>query len=157
YGQSRVYEVGPRPSGGPTSSGDVEHIVLAGPVIAYAFEENVSDGGDVGAYISRNLVIVRNLRTGRLLRTLPNGPSAPPDRIGGGYTTAVVVKRDGAVAWTTESQGPQGREYTVRAVDKEGEERVLASGSDVARASLALVGSTLYWTQAGRAMSAPLN
>ena len=71
----------------------------------------------------------------------------------------MVVKSDGAVAWIAENEigPPHGPpEYEVNAVDKTGN-RTLAAGTDIAPSSLALAGSTLYWTQGGKPMSAPLN
>jgi hypothetical protein len=65
---------------------------------------------------------------------------------------AIVVKSDGSVAWIVESSS----EYQVRAVDKSGS-RVLSSGTNIDPHSLALAGSTLYWTQGGKPKSAMLN
>ena len=51
-----------------------------------------------------------------------------------------------------------GREvnyYDLYALDSSGE-RLLASGTELAPSSLALAGSTLYWTQGGRPFSAGL-
>jgi len=45
--------------------------------------------------------------------------------------------------------------YEVRAVDKTGS-RLLASGGDIDPTSLALAGSTLYWTQGSLPFSAQL-
>jgi hypothetical protein len=123
--------------------------VLAGPLVAY------EEGG--GAETKNSYyVVVRNLRTGRVIREIPTGTPAPPitDTIGAGPTTAIVVKPDGAVAWIVETGYPT--EYQVHAVDSSGS-RTLASGANVDPSSLALAGSTLYWTQNGQAMSAPLN
>jgi hypothetical protein len=41
-------------------------------------------------------------------------------------------------------------------VDKNGS-RLLASSTEIDPSSLALAGSTLYWTQGGKSMSSPLN
>jgi len=72
------------------------------------------------------------------------------------------VKSDGAVAWIVETQrGPFVGEtgpptmFEVRAVDRTGS-RLLASGSHFDPLSLALAGSTLYWTQGGQPFSAQL-
>ncbi len=129
--------------------GGVRREVLAGPLVAY---EEGSGGEAANTY----LVVVRNLRTGRVIRKLPTGtPVTPrPSWIGIGPTTAIVAKNDGAVAWIVETGFPT--EYQVHAIDKSGS-RVLASGSDVDPSSLALAGSTLYWTQGSQPFSAPLN
>jgi hypothetical protein len=46
--------------------------------------------------------------------------------------------------------------YDVRAVDAAGD-RLLADGNNIAPNSLALAGSTLYWTQGGAPQSASLS
>jgi hypothetical protein len=100
-------------------------------------------------------VIVRDLRSGRVLRSTPTGTSTNPMVVGVGPTTSIVLKKDGAVAWIVDTSGEQNR-YQVHAADRSGA-RLLASGSDVDPSSLALAGSTLYWTQGGKAFSAALN
>jgi hypothetical protein len=102
------------------------------------------------------LVLVRDLRSGHVIRRLPTGILKTPGDVGGGRTTEIVVKSDGAVAWIVEAEAAEPKEYEVRAVDKGGS-RVLARGRDVGPGSLALGGSTLYWTQGGRPSSTTLN
>ena len=68
---------------------------------------------------------------------------------------AIVVKSDGAVAWIVRTDPEEGM-YQVHALDQTGS-RVLSTGSDIAPSSLALAGSTLYWTQGGEPHSATLN
>ncbi len=111
------------------------------------------------------LVVVRDLHTGKTRHRVPSGPLDSPEEVGVGPLTALIVKSDGAVAWVVESRFEpsavangmtSGHEYTVYALDKTGE-RQLAVGTDIAPESLALKGSTLYWTQAGKASSAVLN
>jgi hypothetical protein len=130
--------------------GGVRREVLDGPLVAY--EEG--SGGEVA---NTYLVVVRNLRTGRVIRKLPTGtPITPrPFWVGIGPTTTIVVKSDGAVAWIVDTGFPDG-EYQVHAVDQSGS-RVLASNPDIDPTSLALAGSTLYWTQGSQPFSAPLN
>jgi hypothetical protein len=83
---------------------------------------------------------------------MPNGSPAEPGDIGLGDTAAIVVKSDGSVAWiVTTSDGPQ-----VRSVDKTGE-HLLAASPEIDPTSLALAGSTLYWMQGGKPMSATLD
>jgi len=132
------------PCGGPARE------TLAGPLVAY------EDGGG-GEVAHIYVVIVRNLRTGRIIRRVPTGTpvTAKPGWVGIGPTTAIVVKPDGAVAWIVETGYPT--EYQVHAVDKSGSSRTLAAGADIDPFSLALAGSTLYWTENGQPMSAPLN
>jgi hypothetical protein len=129
--------------------GGPQREVLDGPLVAY------EEGGG-GEVTNTYLVVVRNLRTGRVIRKLPTGtPVTPkPSWVGIGLTTAIVVKSDGAVAWIVETGFPT--EYQVHAVDKSGS-RVLASGADIGPSSLALAGNTLYWTQGGQPFSASLH
>ena len=75
----------------------------------------------------------------------------------------MVLKTDGSVAWINEFGLVVNKfgtvhpmEYEVHAVDKNGS-RVLGSGTNVDPHSLALAGSTLYWTQDGSPMSTVLN
>jgi hypothetical protein len=122
-------------------------------------------------------VVVRDLRTGRVLHRVPTGaPLEPkPGYVGVGNVVSIVVKSDGAVAWIADdyerSGTAHGTEYIdVYAVDKSGT-RLLAAGTEIDPSSLALSvggsnigqgsrtapGSTLYWTQGGQPMSASLN
>jgi hypothetical protein len=90
------------------------------------------------------LIEVTDLRTGRVLHRVPAG----------GRVVDAVARGDGAAAWMTGENERQGHE--VRAVDRAGN-RMLAAGADINPFSLALAGSTLYWTQGGVPMSAALN
>jgi hypothetical protein len=156
YETRRSYELGQAPGecgGGEGGCGGVEHEVLAGPVVAY---ERFAHRSGVHPFSDWE-VLVRNLRTGKIMYREPTGTrSVPsPNDVGAGATVAMVVKSDGAVAWILKTNADEGL-YQVHAVDKSGS-RLLASGSDVDPHSLALAGSTLYWTQGGQPFSAPLN
>ena len=151
FSNKRSYALGrydPECLGSPQGGGcgGVEDITLAGPIGAY--EESSESPGEGASYT----VVVRDLRTGRVLHKVAAGPP------GRGPTTGIVVKSDGAVAWIVESRAVSNppAEYQVHVLDKTGN-RVLASGSEVEPHSLALAGSTLYWTQGGKPMSAVLN
>jgi hypothetical protein len=85
---------------------------------------------------------------------VPTGSPSAEGNVGGGYASTIVVKSDGAVAWILSGGPSRGNE--VHIVDADGS-RVLASGSDVVKDSLALEGSTLYWTQAGKPFSTTLH
>lgn len=87
---------------------------------------------------------VRNLRT-RVVRS-------SPIPVGAGAATQIVVSPGGAAAWT---RLVKTSAVEVRALGSGGE-RLLDSGTDVDAKSLALGGSTIYWTKAGTAQSAPL-
>jgi hypothetical protein len=157
YGRHRSYLLGHSLGGGtPSGIGGVAHETLAGTIIAYERSSTINGGR------SSWLVIVRDLRSGRVLREVPTGTalSRNPSLVGAGFTTAIVVKSDGAVAWIVEkllrSGGKLVLGFEVHAVDSTGS-RVLASGPEIERHSLALVGSTLYWMQGGKPMSAVLH
>jgi hypothetical protein len=154
YGH-RSYRLGPVESciGGGSSGGlpceGVRQETLAGSVLAY---ERFS-GGNIFEWV----VVVRDLRTGRLLHRAPSGtpPVPKPGSVGSGPTTAIVVKSGGSVAWIVEPE-VFPRHYEVRALDSSGE-RLLASAADIDPHSLALASGTLYWTQGGRPFSAQLS
>jgi hypothetical protein len=118
--------------------------------VAYAKSGYNETGG------SRDVVIVRDLRTGRILHEVLTGTRAKPDPAteGVGAVQALVVKSDGSVAWTVAADHEEGT--YLHAVDKTGS-RTLATGADIAPASLVVSGSTMYWTQAGIPQSATLN
>jgi hypothetical protein len=98
-------------------------------------------------------------------RTLRKEPTGVPATLGSepefeaiagiGHTTSIAVKSDGSVAWIVNPNEASGH-YQVHAADTAGS-RMLASGADIDPTSLALAGSTLYWTQGGRPQSALLN
>ena len=128
--------------------------MLAGTITAY---ERASIGGALSGN-AEYFVVVRDLRTGRILHYVPTGESISPlpGIVGDGPVIAIVVKSDGAVAWTVDTEESGGNSYHVHALDKNGQ-RVLASGADIDPHSLALAGSTLYWAQGGKPFSTTLN
>lgn len=137
----------------------IADLALSGTIVAY---NEWSYGGNRYTPPSeerpfKQYVIVRNLRTDRVLHRVPTGMKEPdhPMTVGDGPTAAIVVKSNGAVAWVLDTVQSENR-YQVHALDKTGE-RVLATGSNIDPHSLALAGSTLYWTQGGKPMSATLN
>jgi hypothetical protein len=101
-------------------------------------------------------VLVRDLRTGRVLHRVPTAPASHPMWVGDGETTSIVVTSDGSVAWIVRLAHAGPEEYEVRALAKTGE-RVLARGSNIDRYSLALARATLYWTEGGKPFSATLH
>ena len=160
YGHRGAYDLGALPhweldkySEGPYF-GD-HYVVLAGTIVAYEYEMFPASGKPTWS------VWVKDLRTGRTLRHEPTGtfatPSSEPEQdVGLGPTTAIVVKTDSSVAWIVKTFSASEGGYQVHAADIAGS-RLLAKGSDIDPASLALAGSTLYWTQGGKPFSAPLN
>jgi hypothetical protein len=145
YGARRSYYMGPVDFGSSGGSGGTYPIVLAGAVVAYDVGETYR--GEP----SRHEIWVRDLASGELLLRVPNGAPAKPGDIGIGETWAIVVKRDGSVAWIADDDGTQ--ELWVS--DKAGT-HLLVGSPEIAPESLALAGSTLYWTEAGKPMSAQL-
>jgi hypothetical protein len=167
FGRKRSYTLGryePECLGssqGGGCGGGVDNITLAGTVVAY--EEGVDSESETS-----HVVVVRDLRSGRVLHKVPSGaPAKPsPEHVGTGSATAIVVKSDGAVAWIAENDellSKEGTYYEVHEIDRAGS-RVLASGVSINPFSLALAGSSyrgatpeVFWTQGGRPFSAPLN
>jgi hypothetical protein len=174
YGSSHPYFLGhiSHHSASTEGTGGVEHETLAGPIVAYE-EFSIEDGH------AEWRVIVRDLRTGRVLHRVPTGvPLKPePKYVGVGNVVAIVVKSNGAVAWIADdyersatAHGTGLPYFDVYAVDKMGT-RLLASGTNIDPSSLALstgatgingyptsvAGNTVYWTQGGVAASAVLN
>jgi hypothetical protein len=162
YGRHRPIFLGGLPD--PSSQGDegIQHATLAGSMAAY---EEFFIGG-YGSERAERRVVVRDLRSGRVLHRVPNGtpPTPEPGGVGIGNVVSLVVKSDGAVAWIAgdgEVVSPSNPSvkvsaYQVEAVDASGN-RLLASGAEIDPHSLRLAGSTLYWTQEGKTMSATLD
>jgi hypothetical protein len=156
YGQKRSYLLGEAEEhgssyGGSGSSG-VRLATLAGAIVAYT-ESAVYGSGKEEA--PRYLMVVRDLSTGRILHRVITGrfvkPEATPVSVG--LVTSLVVKSDGATAWIVETGVPAT--YQTYAIDKTGR-RMLASSAAIVPYSLALAGSTLYWTQGDQPFSASL-
>lgn len=157
YGR-RPYILGrlPENSLSPGGAGGVELITLSGTMVAYQY----SAFGEVGW--KSWIIAVQSLRTGKYLHKLPTGkleePSPNPESAGIGPALTIVIKSDGAVAWIAEDRelsenGPPY--YQVHALDKTGS-RILAAGTGIDPRSLALAGSTLYWTKGGQPFSTML-
>ncbi len=165
YTHRRAYRLGPPPYSDPQGSGGVEHVTLAGSMVAYTESSSgpiESDAGSGGTW-----VYVRDLRNGRLLHKLLSGiqlqPHPPGYSKGVGPVISVVLKSDGAVAWiaydflrTVASGSLHPSYFDLYAAEASGE-RLVAAGTEINPFSLALAGSTLYWTQGGRPFSAALN
>jgi hypothetical protein len=135
--------------------GGSERFVLAGTIVAYY--EYFS-----GAYEGPgfDVLIVRDLLTGRVLRRLPSG--SPPPRFphpeeteGFGPVVAIVLNPDGAVAWITAVHQPT--EYAVLVADRRGVRDLTGYDPSVMPNSLRLHGITVSWQEHGRVMTAPLD
>jgi hypothetical protein len=166
YGRSRVTVVGHDNGGGSggTAYGWTVR-QLAGSYVAVAATGGSQDYGS-----ETDSIAVYNLRTGKTVIDTPTGPPEPSSAdlkssrgygviVGAGAPTAVVLKTDGAVAWiaappSTRITAALGA-YQVYAFDSAGK-RMVGAGSDIEPYSLALAGSTVYWTQAGSPHSSAL-
>jgi len=182
----RTYSIGLPESCGKEGCLGVSSEVLNGWTVAYQWVSN-SNGVSGGIPSYSWFVVVRDLRTDRVLRKVPTGTPlrAEQGEVGVGRVQSMVVKRDGVVAWIAADNqrspgerlvtppcellptgasicpGPRAKppfisSYDVYASGRRGT-RLLASGTDVAPHSLKLAASTLYWTQGGTPMSAPLD
>jgi hypothetical protein len=136
YGRKRVYEVGYPTESSSGGGGGTASEVLAGPIVAYEIFSHGPEGGG-GKELQ-----VQDLRNGRLIHRVDAGADA------------IVLKSDGSMAWI----GGLGTNLVrgVYTLDKSGQ-HLLASGPDIDPQSLALAGSTLYWTQDGKPFSGSLN
>ena len=99
---------------------------------------------------------LRRTRDGRRVRRVaaaaPSGPGSLAD------VTDLLLRGDGTMAWIVERRDSPTSppRYELRRSATGSASSVLAQGSDLVPGSLALAGSTLYWTQAGTPRSAPL-
>ena len=146
-GHGRAQALGAVPWGTTEGVGGVFNETLSGTVVAYEQAREV-----FAPRAASRRILVRDLRTGRLLHSAPVAGSFVPPH---GTFVSIVVRDDGAVAWIVETARVVN-DFEVRSVDSSGN-HVLSVGSDIAPGSLALAGNTLYWTQGGKPMSASLN
>jgi hypothetical protein len=189
YGHARSFHITVCTTGnesiGPGACTKDLHVTLTGALVAY--EEFL---GSRGKYpfegdAAEWYVVVRDLRTGRIVHKVPTGtPLTPkgPRHVGVGNIVALALKGDGSVAWIAEDYGrtqagpPVGPEGTrpayfdVYVCDKSGT-RLLAGGTNIDPTSLALsvggtgigrypsseAGKAVYWMQGGQAGSAVIN
>ena len=128
---------------------------LAGTYVAYEYFLVLGEEKDREETF---LIIVRDLHNGHVLHKVPTGVPFPPDPlvVGNGPASSIALKNDGSVAWITADSVGETIYYEVHALDKTGN-RLLATGTDIVPHSLALAGSTLYWTQDGKPFSTKLN
>jgi hypothetical protein len=101
-------------------------------------------------------VELRNTASGRRVRRILRPGGDDPGELE--YVTDLVVRRNGALAWIIElrDSADSPARYQVRSSPGGTSSTILAEGSDIAAGSLALAGSTLYWTQGGLPRSASL-
>lgn len=166
YKTKRTYLLGSVPStAGGYESGDGGEVMLetlAGTMAAY-------ETGLCGPETAGSVIVVRDLYDGKVVHCVPTGTPAHPEpprtehgltvtHVGIGPVESLVVKSDGAVAWIAQDAVEESLSYSyqVHVLDKNGS-RVLAASTEIEPKSLALAGSVLYWTEAGRPMSAVLH
>jgi hypothetical protein len=127
----------------------------AGPA-AVAGEDVAYGLTTYGVDTASTVVIVRDLRDGARLRSLP-ATTAPLRPESFQSVTAIAVKADGAVAWIGQAGSViSGKPTTeVHGADRRGP-ALLDAGAGIAPRSLRLRGSTLSWTDGGRTRRAAL-
>ena len=156
YGSKDIYWLGGPAVYDAGGGGERADFTLGGTLVAFE-ASNFRDFPGPNLPQSEQRVVVEDLRTGRVLYRVPAGASGPT-RVGFGSIKALLVKSDGSAAWIVGNGlgDTASTAYEVGVVDASGS-RVLAESSEIEPLSLALAGSTLYWTQGGKAMSAALN
>jgi hypothetical protein len=155
-GHRQAYVLGGTPVGSSSGAAGSRLYTVAGSIVAWEHSESTTGESGHAEWV----LIVEDLRSGRVLRRVPTGIANPPVRglVGSGPATQIVVDAQGALAWIVETASPAGgrpAQFEVHAADQGGT-RTLASGADISPRSLALVGDTLYWTQDGKASSVTL-
>jgi hypothetical protein len=124
-----------------------DHIALAGRFVAYAaYSDCAAD------FCDPNSVVLQDLVTGKT--TFADGAALRVATISG-----LVLRTDGALAWIQSSFDANGSTQPGLEVAKAEHGQpavVLDSGTDIAPDSLALAGTTLYWTRGGKPFSAGL-
>ncbi len=143
FSDGHPYVLGAKAAYSSMGGGGITKEALAGTIIGYEQSSSRTTAPPVPPVPLLSLVIVRDLHTGKVLHKARSS------------SRMIVVKPNGSVAWLAQINF-QSNEYKIEALDKSGS-RVLASGTDIEPGSLALAGSTLYWTQESKPFSATLN
>lgn len=130
----------------------VPHIRLVGNFVGYAEEYEGPAGGRYGQ------IRVRSLRTGVESFTETGAPPDSEDITTTRNITDLELRATGAAAWIVEVPLATGAEQSTFQVHMRGAggRTMLDAGPDVVPDSLALSGSTLYWTRGGLPRSARL-
>jgi hypothetical protein len=146
YGSRRFYLLGNIASFSSQGGGGIEQEKLFGPLAAYEAVRVIESPQEP---TEKRLIIVRDLRNGRIVHRVPTGTplgNAP-------YVIAMVVKTsNGDTAWIV---GVDVNTYRLNLITKR-TRRVLGSGP-INPSSLKIRGSKLYWMEAGTTMSVPLS
>lgn len=148
YSEDRRVRLGTVGAGG-VHLDRISPVRLAGRYVATASEYTAATGDALGAVVE-----VRDLRTGRLVRHF-HSPSEPNTY----DVTDLELRANGSVAFIARVLGgmPATTTYEVRALRSTGSSsELLDSGAGIDRRSLALSGSTLYWSNDGLPRAARL-
>jgi hypothetical protein len=157
FATGRPYPLGPYFGVSSQGGGGVSTLVLAGNYVAYQlaylpFEAEQSD--PTSWYI-----VVRDLRSGRIVHKEPTGTSSEPAEIGLNEAASLVVSDTGAVAWivinrqTSCQTKPERHCAQVHAIDQDGARVVAEAPAEefgtpgINVESLRLRGQTLSWLQ----------
>ena len=157
FGAKHVYNLGSGPPDLSAEGGSEDSdFTLGGAMLAFESYWFTSFPGP-GAIECEQDVVVKNLRTGRVLHRVATGTSSQPS-LCFGAVVSLLVNSEGSVAWIAGGRQPETkmRLFEVHLVDKSGS-HLLASSTEIEPLSLALGGSTLYWTQDGKPASALVN
>jgi hypothetical protein len=121
-------------------------IAIAGSYVAYAVYSDCA-----ASFCDPNNVVVQDLRTGK--RRFADGPLRVAN------VTSLVLRANGSAAWIQTSFDEGGSTqpgYSVVKADRGQAPDVLDTGVDIVANSLALAGTTLYWTNGPTPVSAVL-
>jgi hypothetical protein len=157
FGAKHVYDLGSGPPDLSAEGGSEDRdFTLGGAMLAFESYWFTSFP-EPGAVECEQDVVVKNLRTGRVLHRVTTGTSSPPS-LCFGAVLSLLVNSEGATAWVADGRQPETkvRLSEVHLVDSAGSQ-LLASSTEIEPLSLALGGSTLYWTQGGKPASALVN
>ena len=146
-----------------------EELALSGNMLAYEVFYHEGSFRYQNDQPKSWVVQVHDLKTHQLIHSAPASTSPPPPRkvIGGGPAEGIVVKSDGSVAWIGAIEGwhkeplrvnepTEALSYQVWEIDRTGQ-HLLASGPQIVPHSIALAGSTVYWTDSGAPRSAHIS
>jgi hypothetical protein len=167
YGEYLSHVAVWKPSGRTTRLGDyaaffdgvrLYRFALAGQFVGMATYTGNHETGEIGFTLSR-----LNVRTGHkeAISSEPLHQGCSPGGAEGTDVPTLVITETGAMAWISENRGfGSGASGGMRVCELPAGAQtpvVLAQSLTIVRDSLALGGHTLYWTQEGKPVSAPLD
>jgi hypothetical protein len=136
---------------GPLGQGSIEHVALAGPIVAFT---DSTHGVDTG---STNIVVV-NVASGGTLLSIPGvGSFVDACIISFRDIADLVVTHRGSVAWIVrEGTRCQTVTFGVYRAQTSGTPALLEEGPAIAPQSLRVSHQTVSWENGGQRKSAPL-